>query len=70
MKTILYYCCALIIGLQTANAQQKVAEIFNYFTQNQTVSWAVPLQKTETLPIEWQERNNNFSTDGFRNYVG
>ena len=70
MKTILYYCCALIIGLQTANAQQKVAEIFNYFTQNKTVSWAVPLQKTETLPIEWQERNNNFSTDGFRNYVG
>ena len=70
MKTILYYCCALIIGLQTANAQQKVAEIFNYFTQNQTVSWAVPLQKTETLPIEWQERNNNFSTDGFRNYIG
>ena len=70
MKTILYYCCALIIGLQTANAQQKVVEIFNYFTQNQTVSWAVPLQKTETLPIEWQERNNNFSTDGFRNYVG
>ena len=70
MKTILYYCCALIIGLQTANAQQKVAEIFNYFTQNQTISWAVPLQKTKTLPIEWQERNNNFSTDGFRNYVG
>ena len=70
MKTILYYCCALIIGLQTANAQQKVAEIFNYFTQNKTISWAVPLQKTETLPIEWQERNNNFSTDGFRNYVG
>ena len=70
MKTILYYCCALIIGLQTAIAQQKVTEIFNYFTQNQTVSWAVPLQKTETLPIEWQERNNNFSTDGFLNYVG
>ena len=70
MKTILYYCCALIIGLQTANAQQKVAEIFNYFTQNKTISWAVPLQKSETLPIEWQERNNNFSTDGFHNYVG
>ena len=70
MKTILHYCCALIIGLQTANAQQKVTEIFNYFTQNKTISWAIPLKKTETLPIEWQERNNNFSTDGFRNYVG
>lgn len=56
MKAILYYCCALVIGLQAANAQQKTQELFNYFSQPQPISWAVSLLNAPSLPIKWQER--------------
>lgn len=70
MKAILYYCCALVIGLQAANAQQKTQELFNYFSQPQPISWAVSLPNAPSLPIKWQERKVTFQPREFRSFVG
>lgn len=70
MKAILYYCCALVIGLQAANAQQKTQELFNYFSQPQPISWAVSLPNAPSLPIKWQERKVASQTREFRSFVG
>jgi len=70
MKAILYYCCALVIGLQAANAQQKTQELFNYFSQPQPISWAVSLPNASSLPIKWQERKVASQTREFRSFVG
>jgi len=70
MKAILYYCCALVIGLQAANAQQKTQELFNYFSQPQPISWAVSLPNASSLPIKWQERKVTSQPREFRSFVG
>ncbi|WP_314337160.1 reprolysin-like metallopeptidase [Capnocytophaga leadbetteri] len=70
MKAILYYCCALVIGLQAANAQQKTQELFNYFSQPQPISWAVSLPNAPSLPIKWQERKVTSQPREFRSFVG
>lgn len=70
MKAILYYCCALVIGLQAANAQQKTQELFNYFLQPQPISWAVSLPNAPSLPIKWQERKVASQPREFRSFVG
>ena len=70
MKAILYYCCALVIGLQAANAQQKTQELFNYFSQPQPISWAVSLPNAPSLPIKWQERKVTSQSREFRSFVG
>ena len=70
MKAILYYCCALVIGLQAANAQQKAQELFNYFSQPQPISWAVSLPNAPSLPIKWQERKVTSQPREFRSFVG
>ena len=70
MKAILYYCCALVIGLQAANAQQKTQELFNYFSQPQPISWAVSLPNAPSLPIKWQERKVASQPREFRSFVG
>nr|WP_314247764.1 M12 family metallo-peptidase [Capnocytophaga leadbetteri] len=70
MKAILYYCCALVIGLQAANAQQKTQELFNYFSQPQPISWAVSLPNAPSLPIKWQERKVASQPQEFRSFVG
>jgi len=70
MKAILYYCCALVIGLQAANAQQKTQELFNYFLQPQPISWAVSLPNAPSLPIKWQERKVTSQSREFRSFVG
>ena len=70
MKAILYYCCALVIGLQAANAQQKTQELFNYFLQPQPISWAVSLPNAQSLPIKWQERKVTSQPREFRSFVG
>lgn len=70
MKAILYYCCALVIGLQAANAQQKTQELFNYFSQPQPISWAVSLPNALSLPIKWQERKVTSQPREFRSFVG
>lgn len=70
MKAILYYCCALVIGLQAANAQQKTQELFNYFLQPQPISWAVSLPNASSLPIKWQERKITSQPREFRSFVG
>ena len=71
MKAILYYCCALVIGLQAANAQQKTQELFNYFSQPQPISWAVSLpNNASSLPIKWQERKVTSQPREFRSFVG
>ena len=70
MKAILYYCCALVIGLQAANAQQKTQELFNYFLQPQPISWAVSLPNASSLPIKWQERKVTSQPREFRSFVG
>ena len=70
MKAILYYCCALVIGLQAANAQQKTQELFNYFLQPQPISWAVSLPNAPSLPIKWQERKVTSQPREFRSFVG
>ena len=70
MKAILYYCCALVIGLQAANAQQKTQELFNYFSQPQPISWVVSLPNASSLPIKWQERKVTSQPREFRSFVG
>ncbi|WP_423899915.1 reprolysin-like metallopeptidase [Capnocytophaga leadbetteri] len=70
MKAILYYCCALVIGLQAANAQQKTQELFNYFSQPQPISWVVSLPNAPSLPIKWQERKVTSQPREFRSFVG
>lgn len=70
MKAILYYCCALVIGLQAANAQQKTQELFNYFSQPQPISWAVSLPNASSLLIKWQERKVTSQPREFRSFVG
>lgn len=70
MKAILYYCCALVIGLQATNAQQKTQELFNYFLQPQPISWAVSLPNAPSLPIKWQERKVASQPREFRSFVG
>jgi len=70
MKAILYYCCALVIGLQATNAQQKTQELFNYFSQPQPISWAVSLPNAPSLPIKWQERKVTSQSREFRSFVG
>ena len=70
MKAILYYCCALVIGLQAANAQQKTQELFNYFSQPQPISWVVSLPNAQSLTIKWQERKVSSQNQEFRSFVG
>ena len=70
MKAILYYCCALVIGLQAANAQQKTQELFDYFSQPQPISWVVSLPNAQSLTIKWQERKVSSQNQEFRSFVG
>ena len=70
MKTIVWYCCAFFIGLQTTNAQQKLQNIFHLFSQPQPINWTVSLPNAQALTIEWQEREVNSNSQGFRSFVG
>ena len=70
MKTILWYCCALFIGWQTTNAQQRLQHLFNHFLQPQPISWTISLPNAQALTIEWQERKVGSNTTGFRSFVG
>lgn len=54
---------------ETVKTSQKANEVINSLPNNK--EWALPISKTEKIPLKWIERKSSFSTkEGIRTFVG
>lgn len=66
---LLLCCYQLIYSQDVIKTSQKANEVINSLSNNK--EWALPISKTEKIPLKWIERESSFSTkEGIRTFVG
>ena len=70
MKTIHYFSFWLLIGccFSALYGQEKTSAVIAHFSKATHLQWAVPTPRGN-LPLEWVERHNTFSLEGYRSFV-
>ena len=70
MKTIHYFSFWLLIGccFSALYGQEKTSAVIAHFSKATHLQWAVPTPQGN-LPLEWVERHNTFSLEGYRSFV-
>ena len=70
MKTIHCFSFWLLIGccFSALYGQEKTSAVIAHFSKATHLQWAVPTPQG-SLPLEWEERHNTLSSEGFRSFV-
>ena len=70
MKTIHCFSLWLLIGccFSALYGQEKTSAVIAHFSKTTHLQWAVPTPQG-SLPLEWEERHNTLSSEGFRSFV-
>ena len=70
MKTIHCFGFWLLIGccFSALYGQKKTSAVIAHFSKATHLQWAVPTPQGN-LPLEWVERHNTFSLEGYRSFV-
>ena len=70
MKTIHCFSFWLLIGccFSALYGQEKTSAVIAHFSKATHLQWAVPTPQGN-LPLEWVERHNTFSLEGYRSFV-
>ncbi|MFC2611738.1 MAG: zinc-dependent metalloprotease, partial [Capnocytophaga granulosa] len=70
MKTIHSFSFWLLIGccFSVLYGQEKTTAVIAYFSKATHLQWAVPTPQG-SLPLEWVERHNTLSSEGYRSFV-
>ena len=70
MKTIRCFSFWLLIGccFSALYGQEKTTAVIAHFSKATHLQWAVPTPQG-SLPLEWEERHNTLSSEGFRSFV-
>ena len=70
MKTIHCFSFWLLIGccFSALYGQEKTSAVIAHFSKATHLQWAVPTPQG-SLPLEWEERDNTLSSEGYRSFV-
>ena len=70
MKTIHYFSFWLLIRccFSALYGQEKTSAVIAHFSKATHLQWAVPTPQGN-LPLEWVERHNTFSLEGYHSFV-
>jgi len=70
VKTIHCFSFWLLIGccFSALYGQEKTSAVIAHFSKATHLQWAVPTPQG-SLPLEWEERHNTLSSEGYRSFV-
>jgi len=70
VKTVHSFSFWLLIGccFSALYGQEKTNAVIAHFSKATHLQWAVPTPQ-ESLPLEWVERHNTLSSEGYRSFV-
>ena len=70
MKTVHSFSFWLLIGccFSALYGQEKTSAVIAHFSKATHLQWAVPTPQG-SLPLEWVERHNTLSSEGYRSFV-